>query len=101
MRVTKLWATLIVVLLVASVCMASGDSGSSEVLPDPCPDLSDLNPEERGHKPILYYCQIIDNNDPIGQSQPPPDSAGGVFQITARAYDWLWSFGFLMPIFGV
>ena len=101
MRVTKISAALIVMLLVASVLLASGDSGSSEALPDSCPDLSDLNPAERRHEPIPYYCQIVDDNDPIGQGQPSPDSAGGILQITAHAYDWLSSLGFLVPISGV
>ena len=100
MRVTKVSAVLIVMLLVASVCLASGDSGSSEALLDPCPDLSDLNPAEPRHESIPYYCQIVDDHDPIGQGQPPPDSAGGILQITARVLDWLSSLRLLVPMIG-
>ena len=100
MRVTKVSTTLMVMLLVASMCLASGGSGSSEALLDPCSDPWDLNPADPRHESILNYCQVVEEHDPIGQGQLPPDSPGSILQYTERVLDWLSSLGFLMPMIG-
>ncbi len=97
MSATKVSVALIVLLVVASVCLASEDS--TEPMPDPCSDVSDLDPA-RGHEPLPYYCQIVDDVDPIGQGQPSPDSSSGILQVIASAHAWLVSFGPLVPMIG-
>ncbi len=96
MRVTKIGVCLLVLLLVASVCMALEGSGSTELTPDPCPDPSELNANRA--IPIPFYCQIIDDNEPIGQSEPSSDPVVGTLSLTMRAYKWLSGFDILVPM---
>ena len=98
MSATRTSVVLIVLLVVASVCLALEDS--TELMSDPCSNVSDLDPV-RDHEPLPHYCQIVDDDDPIGQGQPSPDSAGGVLQVIASAHGWLVSVGLLVPMIGV
>ena len=76
MRATRILTTMLTVILIVPPCMASTeDSGSSGVLPDVCPDFSDLSPWEHQRLPIPYYCQILDGIDPVPQGNAPPSSS--------------------------
>ena len=80
MRVSRILTTMIGVLLVVSVCFAADDTGSTEVRPKFCPDLS--------------HCQIIEDDGPVPQSNESLS-----FKTGMRILDWLSSF-LLVPMIG-
>ena len=101
MRVTKVSAALIGMLLVASVSIATEGPGSTGVLPDPCPDLSDLTPTERRGVAVPLNCQVIDDDGPVPQGNEatgsPPDASGTGIAVPS----WLSPLRILIPIVGI
>ena len=100
MRVSRVLTMMIGVLLVVSVCVAAEDARYTEALPEICPDLSDLNPSEHQRIPVPYYCQIIDDDGPVPQSNESVSSSAGLSRIGVRILDWLSSLSFLVPMIG-
>ena len=86
MRVSRILIAMLGVLLVVSVCVAAEDAGSTEVLPEFCPDSS--------------YCQIIEDDGPVPQSSESVSSLAGLSRLGVRILDWLSSLDLLVPMIG-
>ena len=100
MRMTRIVAIMIAMLLANSLSMTVENSGSTEVLPEPCPDLSDLNPQQRQRIPVPYSCQVFDDGDPVPQSNEATNSSVELSGIGMKTLSWLSRLRFLVPTIG-
>jgi hypothetical protein len=86
-------AFMVVVLLTASLAVASGTTDIPGPMREACPNSTE------GNVLIPYYCQIVDEIDPIPSSEQEHPSPSNVIQGTILRIA-LWS-SWLIPIGGV
>jgi hypothetical protein len=101
MCMSRVFATMLALLLVASVTVAVEESGTTELQPDTCPDLSDLSPSELERVAVPLFCQVIDDNGPVPQGNEAASSSLGLQQIGLRILDGISTMGLLVPTIGV
>jgi hypothetical protein len=66
---------LVAISLAVIFCPAVSSSAHEHPFPSPCPGANDGPTNSQLPTPILDYCQVVDEDSPIGQSRHPSFSS--------------------------